>query len=121
MKRCGEREGSMSKLFERSHFNLGPSGSASPSFYDESTNGMGRRRASLIQTIAAGIERLDASDPVSSPGATVNAVDCLHPIHQEIDADTSFEQVGESQGNRHPLMSLPLQRVGRCLLRGAGS
>jgi hypothetical protein len=34
-------------------------------FYDESTNGAGRRGALLIQTIAAGIERLDAGDPAS--------------------------------------------------------
>lgn len=44
-------------------------------FYDESTNGAGRRGALLIQTIAAAIERLDACDPVISPDATMNDVD----------------------------------------------
>jgi hypothetical protein len=39
-------------------------------FYDESTNGAGRRGALLIQSIAAGIQRLDAGDPViASAGA----------------------------------------------------
>src|SRR5437764_13368740 len=33
-------------------------------FYDESTNGMGRRGELLIQTIAAGIERLDTAVPL---------------------------------------------------------
>src|ERR1700760_526110 len=41
-------------------------------FYDESTNGMGRRGALLIRTITAGIERLDAADPAASPGPTMN-------------------------------------------------
>jgi hypothetical protein len=44
----------------------------------ESTNGVGRRGALLIQTIAAGIERIDAADPVISPDPTMNAVD--HPL-----------------------------------------
>jgi len=46
----------------------------------ESTNGMGRRGALLIQTIAAGIERIDAADPVNSPDPTMNAVDHLYPL-----------------------------------------
>ena len=41
----------------------------------ECTNGMGRRGALLIQTIVAGIERIDAADPVNSPDPTMNAVD----------------------------------------------
>jgi hypothetical protein len=45
----------------------------------ESTNGMGRRGALLIQTIAAGIERIDAADPVISVDPTMNAVDHLYP------------------------------------------
>ena len=32
-------------------------------FFDESTNGAGRRGALLFQSIAAGIERLDAGEP----------------------------------------------------------
>jgi hypothetical protein len=46
----------------------------------ESTNGMGRRGALLIQTIAAGIERIDAADPVISPDPNMNAVDHLYPL-----------------------------------------
>jgi hypothetical protein len=46
----------------------------------ECTNGMGRREALLIQTIAAGIERIDAADPVNSPDPTMNAVDHLYPL-----------------------------------------
>jgi hypothetical protein len=84
-------------------------------FCDQSTNGMGRRGALLIQTIAAGIERLDAAGPGISPDATANAVDRIHSIHREIDGDESFEQVAGSQGNRHPQMPLPLQPTGRCL------
>jgi uncharacterized membrane-anchored protein len=58
-------------------------------FYDESTNGMGRRGALLIQTIAVGIERLDVAGPGISPDATANAVDRIHSIHREIDGGTS--------------------------------
>jgi len=36
---------------------------------------MGRRRALLIQTIAIGIERIDAADPLVSRDPTTNAVD----------------------------------------------
>jgi hypothetical protein len=62
-------------------------------FYDESTNGMGRRGALLIQTIAAGIKRLD----------------------QEIDGTRRFEEVRESREFCHPsLMSLPSKRMSRC-------
>jgi hypothetical protein len=43
----------------------------------ESTSGMGHREVLLIQTIAAGIERIDAADPVISPDPTMNAVDHL--------------------------------------------
>ena len=35
-------------------------------FFDESTNGAGRRGALLIQSIAAGIQRFDAGDPAIS-------------------------------------------------------
>ena len=55
----------------------------------ESTNGMGRRAVLLIQTIAAGIERIDAADPVNSPDPTMNAVDHLYP-YQEIDGTRRF-------------------------------
>ena len=83
-------------------------------FYDESTNGMGRRGALLIQTIAAGIERLDAADPAASPGPTINAVDHIDSPHREIAGKRRFEQARESQDSRHLLMSLPSQRVSRC-------
>ena len=46
----------------------------------ECTNGMGRREALLIQTIAAGIERTDAADPVISPDPTMNAADHPYPL-----------------------------------------
>jgi len=41
---------------------------------------MGRREALLIQTIAAGIERIDAADPVISPDPTMNAADHPYPL-----------------------------------------
>jgi hypothetical protein len=44
-------------------------------FYDESTNGAGRRGTLLIQTIAAGIERLDPGDPLSPSVRKVNGAD----------------------------------------------
>ena len=58
-------------------------------FFDESTNGAGRRGTLLIQSIAAGIERLDAGDPVTSSGTTMNAVDRSYSTHREIDGDIS--------------------------------
>jgi hypothetical protein len=82
-------------------------------FFDESTNGAGRRGA-LLQSIAAGIERLDAGDPAISSGTTMNAVDRSYSTHREIDGSPRLEQVRGSEGTRHPLMSLPLQRVSRC-------
>jgi len=82
-------------------------------FYDESTNGMGRRGALLIQTIAAGIERLDTADPVVSSDPTMNAVDHIYSPNREIDGKRPFEEVRESQDARHSLMSLQSQRVGR--------
>jgi len=36
---------------------------------------MGRRRALLIQTIAIGIKRIDAADPLVPRDPTMNAVD----------------------------------------------
>ena len=78
-------------------------------FYDESTNGMGRRGALLIQAIAAGIERLDTADPVVSSDPTMNAVDHIHSPHREIDGTPRPEQVRESPESRDPLMS-PLSR-----------
>jgi hypothetical protein len=68
----------------------------------------------LIQTIAAGIERLDTADPVVSPGPTMNAVDHIDSPHREIDVTGRFEQVRESQETCHPLMSLPSKRMSRC-------
>ena len=83
-------------------------------FYDESTNGMGRRGALLIQTISAGIERLDAADPAASPGPTMNAVDHIDSPHREIDGTRRFEQVRENQETCHPLMALQSKRLSRC-------
>src|SRR6202048_3347888 len=62
-------------------------------FFDESTNGAGRRGALLIQSIAAGIERLDAGDPAISSGTTMNAVNRSYSIHREIDGSPRLEQV----------------------------
>jgi hypothetical protein len=75
-------------------------------FYDESTNGMGRRGALLIQSIAAGIERLDMLDPVVSSAPTMNAVDHIHSPYREIDGTRRFDEVREGQETCHPLMSL---------------
>jgi hypothetical protein len=74
---------------------------------------MGRRGALLIETIAAGIERLDAADPTASPGPTMNGVDHIDSPHREIDGTRRFEQVRESQETCHPLMSLPSKRGSR--------
>jgi hypothetical protein len=82
-------------------------------FYDESTNGMGRRGSLLIQTIAAGIERLDTADPVVSSDPTMKAVDHIYSPHREIDGKRRFEEVRESQDTCHSLMSLQSQRVSR--------
>jgi hypothetical protein len=83
-------------------------------FYDESTNGSGRRGALLIQSKAAGIARLDAGDPVISPDGTMNAVDHIYSTHREIDEKPRLEQIRQSQGTRHPVMSLRSRRVSRC-------
>ena len=83
-------------------------------FYDESTNGMGRRGALLIQSLAAGIERLDAPDPAISSDPTMNAVGHIYSPNREIDRTGRFEEVREDQETRHPLMSLPSQRMTRC-------
>jgi hypothetical protein len=70
-------------------------------FFDESTNGAGRRGTLLIQSIAAGIERLDAGDPAISSGTTMNAVDRSYSTHREINGTSSVEQVQVSSGTRH--------------------
>jgi hypothetical protein len=71
-------------------------------FFDESTNGAGRRGTLLIQSIAAGIERLDAGDPAISSGTTMNAVDRSYYTHREIDETPRLEQVrGKSETRYH--------------------
>ena len=71
-------------------------------FFDESTNGAGRRGALLIQSIAAGIERLDAGDPGISLDTTMNAVDGSYSTHREIDGTVRPEQVpGKSETRYH--------------------
>ena len=70
-------------------------------FFDESTNGAGRRGTLLIQSIAAGIERLDAGDPAISSGTTVNAVDRSYSTRREINGTSSVEQGRVSPGTRH--------------------
>jgi hypothetical protein len=70
-------------------------------FFDESTNGAGRRGALLIQSIAAGIERLDADDPAISSGTTMRAVDRGYSTDREINETPRLEQLRVSQGTRH--------------------
>jgi hypothetical protein len=78
----------------------------------ECTNGMGRREALLIQTIAAGIERIDAGDPVISPDPTINALITSNP-HQEIDGtQVVFEQGTPSNSASGDLAAT--QQVSRC-------
>jgi hypothetical protein len=115
MKHCGERGGlTIVRTIATSTLGLLAQLRLLSAFFDESTNGAGRRGALLIQSIAAGIERLDAGDPAISSGTTTNAVDRSYSTHREIDGSPRLEQVRGSQGTRHPLMSLPLQRVSRC-------
>jgi hypothetical protein len=71
-------------------------------FFDESTNGAGRRGTLLIQSIAAGIERLDAGDAAASSGTTINAADGSYSTHREIDGTPRLEQVrGKSETRYH--------------------
>jgi hypothetical protein len=70
-------------------------------FFDESTNGAGRRGALLIQSIAAGIERLGAGDPALSSDTTMNAVNRSYSTHREIDGTPLLEEVQVSSGTRH--------------------
>ena len=70
-------------------------------FFDESTNGAGRRGALLIQSIAAGIERLDAGDPAISSDTTTN-VDRSYSTQCEINSTPRLEQVrGKSETRYH--------------------
>jgi hypothetical protein len=61
----------------------------------ESTNGMGRRGALLIQTIAAGIER--RLIPLFHPTTNMNAVDHLYPLSGNRWDTSFFEQVRARQ------------------------
>jgi len=71
-------------------------------FFDESTNGAGRRGALLIQSIAAGIERRDAGDPAISSDTTMNAANRSYSTHREIDGTPRLEQVrGKSETRYH--------------------
>ena len=71
-------------------------------FYDQSTNGMGRRGALLIQSIADGIKRLDAVDSTTSPDGTMNATDRIYSSRRKIDETlVRLQQLRESQGTRH--------------------
>jgi len=70
-------------------------------FFDESTNGAGRRGALLIQSIAAGIERVDAGDPAISSGTAKNTANRSRSTHSEIDGTVRPEQVRINQGTRH--------------------
>jgi hypothetical protein len=70
-------------------------------FFDESTNGAGRRGALLIQSIAAGIERLDAGDPAISSDTTMN-VDRSYSTQCEFNRTPRLEQVrGKSETRYH--------------------
>jgi hypothetical protein len=71
-------------------------------FYDQSTNGTGRRGALLIQSIADGIKRLDAVGSITSPDATMNATDRIYSSRRKIDETlVRLQQLRESQGTRH--------------------
>jgi hypothetical protein len=70
-------------------------------FFDESTNGTGRRGTLLLQSIAAGIERLDGGDLAISSDTAMNAVDRSYSAHRELDGTVRPEQVRLSQGLRH--------------------
>jgi hypothetical protein len=61
-------------------------------FFDESTNGAGRRGTLLLQSIAAGIERLDGGDLAISSDTAMNAVDRSYSTHREIDRTVRPEQ-----------------------------
>jgi hypothetical protein len=60
-------------------------------FYDESTNGMGRRGALLIQTIAAGIERFEVGDPLG-PSSASTAADHVYSTHLRSQRGTQFRR-----------------------------
>src|SRR5262249_55657758 len=70
-------------------------------FFDESTNGAGRRGALLIQSIAAGIARLDAGDTAISSDTMMNAVDRSYSTHREIDGSPCLEQVRGNWDTRY--------------------
>ena len=70
-------------------------------FFDESTNGAGRRGALLIQSIAAGIERFDADDTAISSDTMMNAIDRSYSTHGEINGTPRLEKLRVSQGTRH--------------------
>jgi hypothetical protein len=80
----------------------------------ESTNGMGRRGALLIQTIAAGIERIDAADPVISPDPNMNAVDHLYPLSGNRWDTSFFEQVRGTPINSSSADVAATQQANRC-------
>jgi len=54
------------------------------------------RRALLIQTIAIGIERIEAADPLVSRDPTMNAVDHIYSPHHEIDGTRRFDRFGNA-------------------------
>src|SRR5271165_417155 len=71
-------------------------------FFDEITNGAGRRGALLIQSIASGIERLDAGDSAISSDKTMNAVNRSYSSPSEIHGTPRLEQVsGKSETRYH--------------------
>ena len=85
----------------------------------ESTNGMGRRGALLIQTIAAGIERIDAAGPGNSPDPTMNAVDLrrlrIFGQRDKLKADRSRGGVRggrKAEAAQRRVQSLPRRRPG---------
>jgi hypothetical protein len=71
-------------------------------FFDESTNGAGRRGALLIQNIAEGIKRLDTVDSVTLPHATMNAADRIYSSRSKIDETlVRLQQLRKGQGTHH--------------------
>jgi hypothetical protein len=58
---------------------------------------MGRRGALPIQTIAAGIERLDTPDSAVSSDQTMNSVNSIYFSNQEIDGTGCLTKFGKGE------------------------
>jgi hypothetical protein len=68
-------------------------------FYDESTNGMGRRGVLLIQSIAHEIKRLDGVDSVISPDPKTNATDRICSSRSEMEETLRLQHSSFEKAN----------------------